>query len=564
MIIDGSAVNVAPIIDPVAAVVCAADISNVKTVIVDGEIRKHDFRLKASLAAPRHDRRGLARLPRLAVRRARAGLDHDADRELTARRRRRRLAIAACGPPRTTGKEIDSRLAPCCEAASSSPATPAPGSSGPATSWSRTIGSPPSARPSRRRAEVIELGGRIVMPGFVDTHRHTWQSIVRNIASDWTLTDYLVGLHAGLIEALPPEDTYIGNLLGALEALDSGITTLVDWSHNLFTPEHADAADPGAPRIRDARRLRPRRRRAAVGRAAAIADVPHPEDARRIRAQHFASNDGLVTMALALRGPQFCTRGDQPPRLRARPRPRPAGDGPRRRWRVGQEPARSRSSSAMACSPTGRPTSTATRSATTSSTSSATPAAPPRWPRTSRCRWATAGRRRGACWRTASGRRSRSTSAAPTAATCSGRCARRSAPSGRLDNADAVERGDSVEKVSLSCREVIEFATIDGAHAAGLDAVTGSLTPGKQADLIVLRGDSLALNPVNNPYGAVVYDAHPGVVEDVMVAGVWRKRHGTARRRRHPPDHRLANESRDHVFAAFGEGRIGGDWIPKS
>ena len=53
VIIDGSAVNVAPVIDPVGAVVCAADVSNVKTVIVDGEILKRDFRLAASLDAPR-------------------------------------------------------------------------------------------------------------------------------------------------------------------------------------------------------------------------------------------------------------------------------------------------------------------------------------------------------------------------------------------------------------------------------------------------------------------------------------------------------------------------------
>ena len=53
VIIDGGAVNVAPIIDPVGAVVCAADVSNVKTVIVDGEILKEDFKLKASLTAPR-------------------------------------------------------------------------------------------------------------------------------------------------------------------------------------------------------------------------------------------------------------------------------------------------------------------------------------------------------------------------------------------------------------------------------------------------------------------------------------------------------------------------------
>ena len=53
VILDGSAVNMAPIIDPVGAVVCAADISNVKTVLIDGDIMKEDFRLKASLDDPR-------------------------------------------------------------------------------------------------------------------------------------------------------------------------------------------------------------------------------------------------------------------------------------------------------------------------------------------------------------------------------------------------------------------------------------------------------------------------------------------------------------------------------
>jgi cytosine/adenosine deaminase-related metal-dependent hydrolase len=162
-------------------------------------------------------------------------------------------------------------------------------------------------------AEVIDVAGRLVLPGFVDTHRHTWQSIVRGIASDWTLTDYLVGLHSGLSRHFRPEDTYIGNLLGALEALDSGITTLVDWSHNLYTSEHADAAIE-ALRETGMRAIFAHGGGAQQWGAPLPSAVPHPEDARRIRAEHFASDDGLVTMALALRGPQFATeevnRGD--------------------------------------------------------------------------------------------------------------------------------------------------------------------------------------------------------------------------------------------------------------
>jgi len=124
-------------------------------------------------------------------------------------------------------------------------------------------------------ARRIDVSGRIVMPGLVDTHRHTWQSIVRNIASDWTLDQYLVGLHIGLSQYFRPEDTYIGNLLGALEALDAGITTLLDWSHNLYTPStrtrpSTRCAKPGsAPSSRTAAG-----RRSGAG---SCRPVPHPE-----------------------------------------------------------------------------------------------------------------------------------------------------------------------------------------------------------------------------------------------------------------------------------------------
>ena len=94
-------------------------------------------------------------------------------------------------------------------------------------------------------AELIDLENSIVLPGFVDTHRHTWQAPVRNVAADWTLGHYMTGVHNGLSRHFRPQDTYLGNLLGTVEALNSGITTLLDWSHNLGTPEHADAAVQG-------------------------------------------------------------------------------------------------------------------------------------------------------------------------------------------------------------------------------------------------------------------------------------------------------------------------------
>src|ERR1700753_3492418 len=91
-------------------------------------------------------------------------------------------------------------------------------------------------------AEIIDGTDRIVIPGFVDTHRHLWQTQLRGVAADWTLMQYLTAILGQVAPAFTPEDTYAGNLLGVLEGLDAGITTMVDWSHALNTPVHADAA----------------------------------------------------------------------------------------------------------------------------------------------------------------------------------------------------------------------------------------------------------------------------------------------------------------------------------
>jgi cytosine/adenosine deaminase-related metal-dependent hydrolase len=153
-------------------------------------------------------------------------------------------------------------------------------------------------------AQVIDASDMIVMPGMVDTHRHTWQAVLRGIAADWTLGQYMTGLHLGLSALFTPEDTYAGNLLGAVEALDSGITTMLDWSHNVNTPAHSDAAvqglcDSGIRAI------------FAHGGGADMyqvpSTVPHDEDVRRVRDRYFSSGDQLCTMAMALRGPQFAT-----------------------------------------------------------------------------------------------------------------------------------------------------------------------------------------------------------------------------------------------------------------
>ena len=90
-------------------------------------------------------------------------------------------------------------------------------------------------------AEIDATGG-IVMPGMIDTHRHMWQTAMRGYGADWTLTQYFVYYYLTWGKKFRPEDYYAGNLLSAIEAIDAGVTTSVDWSHGLQTTEYADAA----------------------------------------------------------------------------------------------------------------------------------------------------------------------------------------------------------------------------------------------------------------------------------------------------------------------------------
>jgi cytosine/adenosine deaminase-related metal-dependent hydrolase len=149
-------------------------------------------------------------------------------------------------------------------------------------------------------AELLDVSGHVVMPGFIDTHRHTWQAPFRGVCADWTLEDYFRGIRMSISPNCSAEDVYAGNLIGSLEALEAGVTTILDFSHCNNTPEHADAALQG---LRDAGI----RAMFAYGYYPAPSDPPsfadHDErlaDARRIREQQLSADDGLVTMGVAL------------------------------------------------------------------------------------------------------------------------------------------------------------------------------------------------------------------------------------------------------------------------
>jgi cytosine/adenosine deaminase-related metal-dependent hydrolase len=415
-------------------------------------------------------------------------------------------------------------------------------------------------------AEVIDASGSLVMPGFVDSHRHTWQAALRNIASDWTLGHYFTGLHFGFSGHFRPEDTYAGNLLGRLEALESGITTLLDWSHNLKTPEHADAAA-------DALVEAGGRSVFAHGCGAPHWQVPnalvHDDDIRRLR-ERFSSDEGLVTLALAARGPQYT-----PIEVTAYDVGLARELGLRTTMHVGDgEWGKARPIEAMDRAGLLGPDITYVHCCTVAddeldlvAASGGTASVSPDvelqmghgWPATGRL--LRAGVRPSfsidVCTSTGG-------DMFGTIRTAIG-CQR------GLDNAAAEAAGvnaSSREQLELSCRDVVEFATLQGARACGLDHRIGTIAPGKEADLIVLSGDALALTPLNNPEGAIVYNAHPGLVETVVVAGKVVKRDGRLVGVDLDRVRRLALESRDYLLGEavknprIADAAIGGRWLP--
>lgn len=410
--------------------------------------------------------------------------------------------------------------------------------------------------------ERIDVGGRIVMPGLIDTHRHTWQSVVRNIASDWTLDQYLSGLHSGLSRYFRPEDTYAGNLIGALEALDAGTTSLLDWSHNLYSPDHTDAAVDALEEA-GLRAVFSHGGGAQQWGGVMPSPVPHPErDVRRLRADRFAANDGLVTMGLALRGPQFSTMEvTEADFLLARELDLRVsvhvGDG---HWGKSKPVHKLNGAGLLADTTTYVHCNTLADDelrliADTGGTASVAADVEMQmghgWPATGRllavgiepslsvdvC--SSVGGDMFSLMRT--------TIAVQRAS----------------DNAGAVDAAEPLERVKLRCQDVLRFATIEGARANGLADVTGSLEPGKAADILILSDDTLATAPITNPVGTIVYNAHPGLVKDVLVAGRFVKRDGRLVGADLGRLRRLAEASRDHVVGSLEGAAIGGDWQPE-
>ncbi|QKZ17116.1 amidohydrolase family protein [Streptomyces chartreusis] len=399
-------------------------------------------------------------------------------------------------------------------------------------------------------AEVLDMTGRIVIPGFVDTHRHTWEASIRNVAPDATLDDYFVDILDTFAPLYTPEDVYAANLAGALECLNAGITTLVDWSHINNSPEHPDAAIRGLAESGI-------RAQYAYGSAnTSLADywfeskiaIPG-DDVRRIRGKYFASDDGLLTMALATRGPGFCLN-----------------DVVTAEWALAREldipitvhvamgRLAGRFGMVKQLNDLGLLGADTTyihccylseeewrMVADSGGTVSIAPQVELQmghgWPPVM----------------TAVEYGLRPSLSIDVVTTVPGDMftqmrAAFGAERARV-NADCWKANMPVPDTMLTARQMLEFATLNGAHVAGVEDRTGSLTPGKRADVVAVDATALNVAPVHDAAAAVTLSADVSNVDTVIVDGVIRKRDGRLvadvdRARR------LLQESRDRLLAA--------------
>ncbi|WP_129669469.1 amidohydrolase family protein [Phytoactinopolyspora endophytica] len=399
-------------------------------------------------------------------------------------------------------------------------------------------------------AEVIDAAGHIIIPGFVDTHRHTWEAAIRGCAPNATLDDYFVEVLDTFAPVYRPEDVYASNLAGSLECLNAGITTLVDWSHINNTPEHPDAAITG---------LRETGIRAQYAYGSAntslakywfnSAEVIPGDDVRRVRETHIPGDDGLLTLALATRGPGFCQ-----------------DDVVTAEWRMARDLGIPITVHVAMGRLAGRfamveqldrlgllgPDTTYIHSCYFSDHE---------WQRVADTGGtisiaAQVELQMGHGWPPVGkayqfGLRPSLSVDVVTTVPGDMFTQMRAAFGGERArvNATCWEANTGVPDTMPTARQMLEMATINGAHVAGLEDRTGSLTPGKRADVVVIDARSINVAPVIDPVAAVVLCADVSNVETVIVDGVIRKRDGVlvgdvARARG------LVESSRDHLAGA--------------
>src|SRR6476469_1281823 len=374
---------------------------------------------------------------------------------------------------------------------------------------------------SAPNAQVIDATNRIVMPGFVHTHRHMWQGFLRNGLPDGSLEDYRNVVQRTFGAKMVPDDVYAADLISALGAIDSGVTCILDWSHIQNSPEHSDACVKGLMDSGVRAVFAYGAGQNESGRVMEIATSKYPGDIARLRKQYFSSDDQLVTLYLAALGgspeatfAQFKAARDVGARISIH-----VGVGEFGRnallEKLNAERGLKDDTTYIHCctlndtewkliKDTGGTISIAGYVETLMGHGN-----PPVQKAID------------------NGIRPSLSVDVETSVPNDFFTQMRTVFSLQKNEVWSKRlAGDKNPPKFLTVREVLEFATIEGARANGLERKCGTLTPGKEAEIILLRTDRLNVMPMNNAVGAVVTSMGPQNVDTVLIAGKVMKRNG--------------------------------------
>jgi cytosine/adenosine deaminase-related metal-dependent hydrolase len=389
----------------------------------------------------------------------------------------------------------------------------------------------------------IDAAGGIVMPGMIDTHRHMWQTAMRGYGADWTLTQYFVWYYLEWGKVFRPEDIHAGNLLGAWEALEAGVTTTVDWSHGLQTTQHADAAADalesvpgrfvlaygniqdspatwtGTPEFRD---FVSRRTGGDLGFQLAFDVTGDPEFPEKAAFEVARELGVPVTTHAGVWG----ATGDDGIRLMHE-------NGFMTPETIYVHGASLSADSYHRIAATG-----GSVSVSTESEQSAGQGYPPTWALRAYGIPVSLSMDTSVWWSGDLFSAMRSTLGADRS----------------RQHLEAHALGETVTHTALRAEQVVEWATRGGAAALGRSAELGSLEVGKKADVVLLKNDASPVSfPLLNPYGHVAFQAQRADVHTVLVDGRIVKRDGRLVGVDLPAVRREVESTVEHLRAQLGE-----------